>query len=80
MKVNNYKPSVNSNFEEFHLLRFHLTINPSCLNIFDSMCVAFSLDPHKLGIRCRVNGNVMQDSNTENLVFKTEALVSFISR
>ena len=44
------------------------------------MCVAFSLDPHKLGIRCRVNGNVMQDSNTENLVFKTEALVSFISR
>ncbi|CAH3141982.1 unnamed protein product [Pocillopora meandrina] len=37
-------------------------------------------DPHKLGIRCRVNDNVMQDSNTENLVFKTEALVSFISR
>ena len=38
------------------------------------------LDPHKLGIRCRVNGNVMQDSNTENLVFKTEKLISFISR
>ena len=38
------------------------------------------LDPHKLGIRCRVNGDTMQDSNTENLVFKTEALVSFISR
>lgn len=37
-------------------------------------------DPHKLGIHCRVNGNIMQDSNTENLVFKTEALVSFISR
>ncbi|XP_067036936.1 oxaloacetate tautomerase fahd2, mitochondrial-like isoform X2 [Acropora muricata] len=37
-------------------------------------------DPHKLGIRCRVNGDTMQDSNTENLVFKTEALVSFISR
>ena len=57
-----------------------MTINPTCLNIFESLCVAFSLDPHKLGIRCRVNGNVMQDSNTENLVFKTEALVSFISR
>ena len=37
-------------------------------------------DPHKLGIRCRVNGKVMQDSNTENLVFKTEELVSYISR
>ena len=37
-------------------------------------------DPHKLGIRCHVNGKVMQDSNTENLVFKTEALVSYISR
>ena len=37
-------------------------------------------DPHKLGIRCRVNGKVMQDSNTENLVFKTEALVCYISR
>ena len=37
-------------------------------------------DPHKLGIRFRVNGKVMQDSNTENLVFKTEELVSYISR
>jgi len=37
-------------------------------------------DPHKLGIRCHVNGKVMQDSNTENLVFKTETLVSYISR
>ena len=38
------------------------------------------IDPHKLGIRCRVNGETMQNSSTENLVFKTEALVSFISR
>ncbi|XP_002741104.2 oxaloacetate tautomerase fahd2, mitochondrial-like [Saccoglossus kowalevskii] len=37
-------------------------------------------DPHKLGIRCKVNGDTMQDSNTNQLVFKTEALVSFISR
>jgi len=36
-------------------------------------------DPHNLGIRCRVNGTTMQDSNTKNLVFKTEKLVSFIS-
>ena len=48
---------------------------------YDVLTVHFYFsDPHKLGIRCRVNGKVMQDSNTENLVFKTEELVSYISR
>uniref|UniRef100_UPI00358FE3A7 oxaloacetate tautomerase FAHD2A, mitochondrial-like n=1 Tax=Myxine glutinosa TaxID=7769 RepID=UPI00358FE3A7 len=37
-------------------------------------------DPHKLGIFCRVNGQVMQESNTEQMVFKTEFLVSWVSR
>jgi len=37
-------------------------------------------DPHDLGIRCRVNGATKQDSNTKNLVFKTEKLISFISQ
>lgn len=37
-------------------------------------------DPHKLGIRCRLNGEVVQNSNTEQLVHKTEALIAFISR
>uniref|UniRef100_A0A8C4QJ35 Fumarylacetoacetate hydrolase domain containing 2A n=1 Tax=Eptatretus burgeri TaxID=7764 RepID=A0A8C4QJ35_EPTBU len=37
-------------------------------------------DPHKLGICCRVNGQVMQESNTEQMVFKTEFLVSWVSR
>jgi 2-keto-4-pentenoate hydratase/2-oxohepta-3-ene-1,7-dioic acid hydratase in catechol pathway len=37
-------------------------------------------DPHKLGIRCRLNGELVQNSNTEQLVHKTEALVAFISR
>ncbi|XP_072177340.1 oxaloacetate tautomerase fahd2, mitochondrial-like isoform X1 [Diadema setosum] len=37
-------------------------------------------DPHKLGIRCRVNGETMQDSSTDQLVFQTPALVEFISR
>ena len=39
-----------------------------------------SLDPHKLGIHCRLNGKIVQNSNTEHLVHKTEALVAFISR
>ncbi|XP_072046263.1 oxaloacetate tautomerase fahd2, mitochondrial-like [Amphiura filiformis] len=38
------------------------------------------LDPHKLDIRCRVNGKTVQDSNTDQLIFKTEALITFISR
>lgn len=38
------------------------------------------IDPHKLGIRCRLNGEVVQNSNTEQLVHKTEALVAFISK
>ena len=37
-------------------------------------------DPHKLGIRCRVNGKTMQDSNTDQLIFKTRALIEFISK
>ncbi|XP_052773454.1 fumarylacetoacetate hydrolase domain-containing protein 2-like [Mya arenaria] len=37
-------------------------------------------DPHKLGLRCRVNGVVKQDSNTDQLVHKTEQILAFISR
>ena len=36
-------------------------------------------DPHNLGIRCSVNGKVVQDSSTNQLIFKTDHLVSFIS-
>lgn len=37
-------------------------------------------DPHNLGLRCRVNGETMQDSNTNNLVHNIPQLVVFISR
>ncbi|XP_056425186.1 fumarylacetoacetate hydrolase domain-containing protein 2 isoform X2 [Hyla sarda] len=37
-------------------------------------------DPHSLGIRCRVNGNLVQDSNTNQMVFKTEALIAWVSK
>ncbi|XP_022110460.1 fumarylacetoacetate hydrolase domain-containing protein 2-like [Acanthaster planci] len=37
-------------------------------------------DPHNLGIRCRVNGDIRQDSNTNELVFNTMQLIAFISR
>lgn len=39
-----------------------------------------NLDPHKLGIRCRLNGETVQNSNTDQLVFKTEDLVAWISQ
>ncbi|MBN9393248.1 MAG: fumarylacetoacetate hydrolase family protein [Chloroflexi bacterium] len=37
-------------------------------------------DPHNLAIRCRVNGVTLQDSNTNQLIFRIPALVSFLSQ
>ncbi len=36
-------------------------------------------DPNKLRISCSVNGEVRQDSNTNDMIFKCEKLVSYIS-
>jgi 2-keto-4-pentenoate hydratase/2-oxohepta-3-ene-1,7-dioic acid hydratase in catechol pathway len=36
-------------------------------------------DPHKLAIRCRVNGVVKQDSNTSNMIFSIAALIESLS-
>lgn len=36
-------------------------------------------DPHVLGLRTWVNGDLRQDSSTANLIFKIPALVAFIS-
>ncbi len=36
-------------------------------------------DPHMLDIKCRVNGKIMQSSNTKNLVFRIEYLIQFIT-
>ncbi|MBW1961770.1 MAG: fumarylacetoacetate hydrolase family protein [Deltaproteobacteria bacterium] len=37
-------------------------------------------DPHSLKIQCRLNTQLMQDSNTDQLIFKVPELVSFLSR
>eukprot|EP00301_Raphidiophrys_heterophryoidea_P024861 c8199_g1_i1.p1 GENE.c8199_g1_i1~~c8199_g1_i1.p1 ORF type:complete len:313 (+),score=76.10 c8199_g1_i1:38-940(+) len=37
-------------------------------------------DPHKLGLRCLVNGKVMQNSNTDQMIFKTEDLINWASQ
>jgi 2-keto-4-pentenoate hydratase/2-oxohepta-3-ene-1,7-dioic acid hydratase in catechol pathway len=37
-------------------------------------------DPQKLRIRCSINGEVLQDSNTKEMVFGVAELVSFISQ
>lgn len=36
-------------------------------------------DPNVLGVRCLVNGNVMQESNTNDLIFNVQQCVSFLS-
>ena len=37
-------------------------------------------DPHSLKIRCWLNGQIMQNSNTSMMVFKLPELISFISK
>lgn len=37
-------------------------------------------DPHNLGIRCILNGQTVQQSNTNQLIFKTGALIAYISK
>jgi 2-keto-4-pentenoate hydratase/2-oxohepta-3-ene-1,7-dioic acid hydratase in catechol pathway len=36
-------------------------------------------DPHKLGIRLRLNGKTMQQSNTEQMIFSVAQLVAYLS-
>ncbi|KAM9361051.1 fumarylacetoacetate hydrolase domain-containing protein 2A isoform 2-T3 [Symphorus nematophorus] len=37
-------------------------------------------DPHNLAVRCLVNGDTVQSSNTDQMIFKTEALVAWVSK
>ncbi len=37
-------------------------------------------EPHELAIRCRVNGEVVQDSRTNQLIFDIPTLIAFLSR
>jgi 2,4-diketo-3-deoxy-L-fuconate hydrolase len=37
-------------------------------------------DPQRLRIRCTINGEVLQDSNTQQMVFGVAELISFISQ
>ncbi|MDO7488700.1 fumarylacetoacetate hydrolase family protein [Peribacillus frigoritolerans] len=37
-------------------------------------------DPHKLAIKLELNGEIMQDSNTSNLIFTVPKIISFLSQ
>ena len=37
-------------------------------------------DPHDLDIRCRVNGTIMQESRTDQMIFRIPGLLSYLSR
>ncbi len=37
-------------------------------------------DPHNLGIRCILNGEIVQDSNTAQLIFRVDQLIAYLSR
>jgi 2-keto-4-pentenoate hydratase/2-oxohepta-3-ene-1,7-dioic acid hydratase in catechol pathway len=36
-------------------------------------------DPHELDVRCEINGEVLQSSNTRHLIFKIPELIEFLS-
>jgi 2-keto-4-pentenoate hydratase/2-oxohepta-3-ene-1,7-dioic acid hydratase in catechol pathway len=36
-------------------------------------------DPHNLNIRCRLNGKIMQDSNTRYLIFRIPDIIAYLS-
>ncbi|HET9621037.1 MAG TPA: fumarylacetoacetate hydrolase family protein, partial [Kofleriaceae bacterium] len=44
------------------------------------LVTADQVDPDKLKIECRVNGEVRQSSSTSDLIFNTRQMVSYISR
>lgn len=37
-------------------------------------------DPHELGIRLRLNGQLMQDSSTRELIFRIDEIISYLSK
>lgn len=37
-------------------------------------------DPQSLGVRCRLNGKLVQDSNTKHMIFTVAEMISFISK
>ncbi len=43
-------------------------------------CVATGIDPQNLHIQMRLNGKVMQDDSTKNMIFPVASLVSYISQ
>ena len=52
---------------------------------FDTFCplgpvIATDLNPDALSVRCLVNGETRQDSNTNDLIFPVARLVSFVSQ
>ena len=44
------------------------------------MVTADQIDPNRLKIECQVNGEMRQSSNTDDIIFNTAQMVSYISR
>jgi 2-keto-4-pentenoate hydratase/2-oxohepta-3-ene-1,7-dioic acid hydratase in catechol pathway len=52
---------------------------------FDTFCpvgpwIETELDPARLGVRCRVNGETRQDGVTSSMIFDVPALIAYVSR
>lgn len=58
--------------QQYQVPEFPTGLTPLLLHV--------SLDPHNLGIRCLVNGETVQSSNTNQMIFKTAALIAWVSK
>jgi 2-keto-4-pentenoate hydratase/2-oxohepta-3-ene-1,7-dioic acid hydratase in catechol pathway len=52
---------------------------------FDTFCpigpwIETDFNPHNANFRTKLNGNVMQDSNTSDMIFPVRTLISFLSK
>lgn len=66
----------------YHIQGFFLW-NWNGIKAFQSLqirCVISPPDPHNLAIRCLINGDTVQSSNTDQMIFKTGALVAWVSK
>lgn len=51
-----------------------------CRNVLTTCTTSSPVDPHNLALRCLVNGEEVQSSNTNQMIFRTAALVAWISQ
>eukprot|EP01132_Coremiostelium_polycephalum_P002267 gene2267-2790_t len=62
-------------FDTFAPIGPSIVVNPSWAALSNES----TLDPNQLSLKCILNGDIMQNSNTSEFIFKVEDVISYIS-